>query len=208
MEKFASKPNSTSNKEKILRVSIELFAQRGYTSVTLREIAAVVGIKASSIYNHFESKEAILDEILLFFRNQLQQNVHPAFEISDQLDVREFIRVTTKANDDFFSDPLFAQIGLILLREQFQNEKTRNTLLEELIIHPRIMISAYFEQLMRAGKMRNGDPVFAAKEYHAFFISEFYENALAQRFDDQTEKLFNERSQHVDLFLETWALDR
>lgn len=207
MEKSVPKTDNISNKEKIRRVSIELFAQKGYSGVSLREIAGVVGIKAASIYNHYKSKEAILEEIIEFFRIQLQQYVYPVFEVGDSLDIRAFIKVTTKALDNFFSAPLYAQIGQIVMREQFQNEKIRSMLLEELIIHPRTVISEYFERLMRAGKMRSADPVVAAKEYHAFFIYEFYENALAQRFAEQNEKLQLEHSQHVSLFLETWSLD-
>lgn len=207
MEKLVPKTDYISNKEKILQVSIELFALKGYTSVSLREIAGAVGIKAASIYNHYKSKEAILEEIVVFFRTQLQQYVYPVFEMGDSLDIRSFIEVTIKALDNFFSAPLHAQIGQIVMREQFQNEKIRSMLLEELIVHPRMVISEYFERLMRAGKMRCADPVVAAKEYHAFFIYEFYENALAQRFAEHNEKLQLERSQHVSLFLETWSLD-
>lgn len=205
MEKSA---NAISNKEKILRVSIDLFAQKGYSDVSMREIAGVVGIRAASIYNHYTNKEAIIEEMISFFKTQLHQHVHPAFEMNENLDVQSYIQNTTKANNDFFSDPLYAQIGQIILREQFQNEKIRNLLLEELIVYPRMMLSAYFERLMRVGKMRNADPMLAAKEYHSFFIYEFYENALAQRFDDQSENLQFQRSQHVRLFLETWSLDQ
>jgi AcrR family transcriptional regulator len=206
MENFTPK-NSISNKEKILHTSIELFARKSYAGTSLREIAGIVGIKAASIYNHYSSKEAILEDIVRLFRAELQQHVYPAFEARDCMDIRTFIAVTTKVHDEFFSYPLYAQIGQILLREQFQNEKIRNMLLEELIIHPRMSISAYFERLMRAGKMRNADPIFAAKEYHAFFIYEFYESALTQHFENNKAKLQFERKQHISLFLDTWSLD-
>lgn len=199
--------DNMSNKEKILRVSVELFAQKGYRNVSLREIARHVGIKAASIYNHYNSKEAILEEIVGCLRTQLRQQVSPAFQMVEQLDMRTFIQVTTKANNDFFADPLYAQIGQIVMREQFQNEKIRSMLLEELLIRPRMLIAAYFKRLMDAGKMRIADPIIAAKEYHAFFIYEFYESALAQDFEDQDEELQHERSQHVSLFLEAWSID-
>ena len=51
-------------KEKIFNVSIDLFSKKGYDSVSLREIADGVGIKKSSIYSHYSSKEAILMDIL------------------------------------------------------------------------------------------------------------------------------------------------
>ena len=52
------------NKERIFDVSIDLFSQHGYDGVSIRQIASEVGIKESSIYNHYASKEAILDAIL------------------------------------------------------------------------------------------------------------------------------------------------
>ena len=49
-------------KEKIFEVSIDLFSQYGYDGVSIRQIAKEVGIKESSIYNHYPSKESILDD--------------------------------------------------------------------------------------------------------------------------------------------------
>ena len=58
-------------KEKIFDVSLELFSQKGFNNTSVRQIAREVGIKESSIYNHYPSKQAILDEILKTFQNQL-----------------------------------------------------------------------------------------------------------------------------------------
>lgn len=49
--------------ERILEVSAQLFAEKGFDSISTREIAAAVGIKDSSIYNHFKSKSEILDTL-------------------------------------------------------------------------------------------------------------------------------------------------
>jgi len=43
----------------ILEQSIPLFAARGYSGVSMRNISAVVGISAASIYHHFSDKEAL-----------------------------------------------------------------------------------------------------------------------------------------------------
>ena len=45
-----------------------LFAAKGYTETTIREIASAVGLKGASIYNHFPSKNAILECILEDYR--------------------------------------------------------------------------------------------------------------------------------------------
>lgn len=44
----------------IFQTAVDMFAKRGYDSVSMRDIASAVGIKPASIYNHFESKEQLL----------------------------------------------------------------------------------------------------------------------------------------------------
>lgn len=51
-------------KQKILHKSLELFSVKGYDAVSVGEIAAAVGIKAPSLYNHFPSKQAIFDALV------------------------------------------------------------------------------------------------------------------------------------------------
>ena len=51
-------------KERIIEKSLTLFSKRGYNAVTVRDIASAVGIKASSLYNHFENKQNIFNTIV------------------------------------------------------------------------------------------------------------------------------------------------
>ena len=51
-------------KQTILDKALELFSTRGYSSVSVGEIAKAVGIKAPSLYNHFPSKQAIFEAIV------------------------------------------------------------------------------------------------------------------------------------------------
>jgi AcrR family transcriptional regulator len=46
--------------ERILEVATEQFYERGYRATTMRDIAAAVGVKAGSLYNHYASKQDIL----------------------------------------------------------------------------------------------------------------------------------------------------
>ncbi|MCW5612609.1 MAG: TetR/AcrR family transcriptional regulator [Rubrivivax sp.] len=54
----------TATRERILLEASRLFRHHGYAATTLREVADAAGIKAGSIYYHFESKEQILGEVL------------------------------------------------------------------------------------------------------------------------------------------------
>ncbi len=49
---------------RILDEAARLFLSRGYAETTLRDIADAAGVKAGSIYYHFDSKEDLLGEIL------------------------------------------------------------------------------------------------------------------------------------------------
>jgi TetR/AcrR family transcriptional regulator, cholesterol catabolism regulator len=47
----------------IRRVALDLFSTKGYEGTSIRDIAEGVGIRTSSMYHHFASKEAILWEL-------------------------------------------------------------------------------------------------------------------------------------------------
>lgn len=66
-EPFAPAPGSRggvlrhhNRREEVLSAAIGLFAERGFASVTLRDIGAEVGVSASAIHRHFDSKDSIL----------------------------------------------------------------------------------------------------------------------------------------------------
>lgn len=60
---------------RILLESLRLFAHHGYPATTVRQIAAAVGIKAPSLYEHFASKAEILARLVLIGHRDL----HSAF---------------------------------------------------------------------------------------------------------------------------------
>ena len=75
------------NRDKIFDVSVDLFSEFGYDGVSIRQIAGEVGIKESSIYNHYKSKESILDSILNFYIEKMLSEDIPLEDASANLDV-------------------------------------------------------------------------------------------------------------------------
>ncbi|MEU8247318.1 TetR/AcrR family transcriptional regulator [Nonomuraea sp. NPDC048916] len=51
----------------LLATAAEVFASRGYAATTVREVADAADILGGSLYYHFDSKEAMVDEILSVF---------------------------------------------------------------------------------------------------------------------------------------------
>src|SRR4051812_20150459 len=59
----ADRTDLTKRQAEIRHVATELFAKHGYRAVGMRAIADAVGIRTSSLYYHFASKEQILYSI-------------------------------------------------------------------------------------------------------------------------------------------------
>lgn len=47
-------------REKIISESLNLFSRKGFDAISVRDIAKAVGIKASSLYNHFKISKIFL----------------------------------------------------------------------------------------------------------------------------------------------------
>ncbi|VXC26230.1 TetR/AcrR family transcriptional regulator [Arthrobacter sp. 8AJ] len=58
-----SRPGATA-REEILDAAAELFTTQGFASTSTRSIADAVGIRQSSLYHHFKTKDDILEDLL------------------------------------------------------------------------------------------------------------------------------------------------
>ena len=50
--------------QRILDAAESLFAEKGYSGATLRDVAAAAGIRTPSLYNHFDSKDSLYAAVL------------------------------------------------------------------------------------------------------------------------------------------------
>jgi AcrR family transcriptional regulator len=64
-------PASATRREELLGIAAGLFAAKGFTNTTVRDIADAAGILSGSLYHHFDSKESMVDEILRTFQEEL-----------------------------------------------------------------------------------------------------------------------------------------
>lgn len=60
-----TKENGSSRRAEILAVAAEVFAEKGILNATVRDIGDRAGILSGSLYHHFESKEQMVEEILM-----------------------------------------------------------------------------------------------------------------------------------------------
>lgn len=56
-------------------MALELFWSRGYHATSMREIALAAGVQPASLYHHFGSKEALLEDLMTTFMDWLRGEV-------------------------------------------------------------------------------------------------------------------------------------
>lgn len=120
MRKFAG------TKDVIFDKSIELFSSCGYENVSMREIASEVGIKAASIYNHFVSKQEILDCIYDYYEKSVASKP-PSFE-----------KIKNIVREGSVEDIIRAFTGLLTIERD--NSEGRKVMMISKIIYSRFYI--------------------------------------------------------------------
>lgn len=63
-------------KEEIIKTAAKLFKEKGYSAVTMRDLATAMGIKAASLYNHINSKQDILKDIIISLAEEFTQGMN------------------------------------------------------------------------------------------------------------------------------------
>ena len=67
---------SDTRKKEIIMATLELAANKGLGNVSMNMIADKVGIKKPSLYNHFASKEKLVEVMYQFLREEAKKNAN------------------------------------------------------------------------------------------------------------------------------------
>lgn len=67
---------SDTRKKEIIMATLELAANKGFGNVSMNMIADKVGIKKPSLYNHFSSKEELVEVMYQFLREEAKKTVN------------------------------------------------------------------------------------------------------------------------------------
>ena len=70
------------NKEKLINVAIDLFAEHGFKGTSIRDIAGAMDMSISNIYHYFGNKQGLLLAILQHSTKGLLDNLRRASELS------------------------------------------------------------------------------------------------------------------------------
>ncbi len=200
-------------KEKIFDVSIDLFSQDGYDGVSIRQIAKEVGIKESSIYNHYNSKESILESILSYYINEMLKEEAPIMQSEKNLKM-DFDQFYKEGSDRFISklsEEKMMKITRIFLVESYHNEKIRNFVKEAIIGYAIEGWEGLFE-LMKEKSMikKDADIKQLAESFYYYGLFLLYEHFIINypEDDDKFLKDFERRTtEHMKILFNSVKID-
>jgi AcrR family transcriptional regulator len=199
-------PGQQNTTDKIFEAAIDLFAQKGYDSVSIRDIAKVVGIKESSIYKHYINKEEILQKIIKYPLSKIY-TIAQRDDSTEQLIAKEgvdgFLTDCGNVFASWMSDEKTVKILRIFYIELYHNDQIAQSY-RELINAGDTFWASVMAMMMNQGLIKQADPKVVSSIFMAFFWNAFTDYFLLQY--GRTTKSFVELywdnlSHHIENFV-------
>ena len=194
-------------RKKILAKALELFSQRGYDAVSVGDIAAAVGVKAPSLYNHFSGKRAIFDAIVEAAAEQYEQDT-AKISIHVQDASRDFSVFEEITEDALFEkvrqifayslhDETICRLRKMLTLEQFRSPELAALFSRRYVERVVDYHAGIFRALIAAGEIRAADPDTLAMMYVAPVLTLI---GVCDRQPEREGECLEKLQNHVQLF--------
>ncbi|HEY3274828.1 MAG TPA: helix-turn-helix domain-containing protein [Methanocella sp.] len=202
----------TGTKDRIMDTAIDLFSRKGYEAVSVQEIAVAVGIKKSSIYSHFKSKDQILQSILSYFSKELARTEVKRLDedklIETALDTRgptALMAMAGKQFEDLLKTPKMRKVWRMIAMEVYRNAMIRSFYEREVMEKPVRFWEKAFRAMIKRSLIRQTDATALAREFQSFQV--YLQVKYLVRFnDDESEAIYaeidNEQAAHIRFYME------
>ena len=155
-------------KDRILAAALEMFSQNGYSGTNIRELTASLGLVKSSMYRHFESKEAIwntlLDEMIAYYAERFGSAEHLP-PVPNSLEA--LTQMTMQMVNFTVRDERIIMTRKVLTLEQYRDVRARELATKHFLTGLIEMFTHVFTGMMEKGLLRRDDPKMLAFAYTA-----------------------------------------
>ncbi len=191
-------------KERILDAAIDLISRKGFDAMSIREIAREVGIRESSIYNHFKSKDEILDTIIDYFIMELSRSdigEMPLDALLAQYGPEGFMNMGGRAYLESINRPRIIKIWRIISIEIYRNDKVRKFFKTTMVETPVKIWEETFRRMVELGYIVECDTRVLAQEFFYYLVYLLFDYFVIS-FNDSTyctftDKMSNDMSGHI-----------
>ncbi len=204
-------------RERIWREALSLFSVKGFEAVSVRDIAGAVGIKESSLYNHYKNKQDIFDTIISecarrtdeMFRNMALLGDDMQWTTDERtismyksMTPEQFTAMSVHIFDFVFMDDLSVKLRRMLTIEQYRSEYLAQVFRRTSFDNALDYQSALLGGMMAAGCFASTDPYMMALAFYAPIFLIFY------KFDNSEQSLKEARTlfeRHIAHFVQMYS---
>lgn len=205
--------DSPTTRDALLGAALDGFSRDGFGGTSIRDLAKAVGIRESTVYKHFPSKQAIFDALIELADMRLgelgtQLGVSTSDGASAAEDYRDISEqsLSVIAQDMFVfivHDPVFSKLRRLLIIEQYRDAAVAQRLNDYLIAKPLVFQTAVFEELMKGGEFV--EDVSPSQAALAFYGPIFMLLQMGEHDEEDAKKLLDE---HINGFRVAYLKDQ
>lgn len=191
-------------REKIIDAATELFSKSGFHGVSIRDITKQVGIKESSLYNHFKSKDELLDSIFDIIEEEMRSRFvtdDVLYAWIDSVTAEEFFRQSFGKFVEFWNQPKHVKMWFVVSMEQYRNKRAGEIILNETERILNLNKKA-FTRMIKTGKIKNNNPASLADTYAYTLRAMHLEYGIRKLYDYPISDLLNRMYGFIGFFIE------
>ncbi len=160
----------------ILSGATRMFLTHGYRNVSMDKIAQAAPVSKATLYNHFDSKNALLAAVISDLCESLLQTMTQATIESDDVE-NNLTQIATSAVDLIYAEDALAIYRLVVaespdfpeLGQLFYQSGPQAALTQ---------LEDYFRRLNESGRYTIADPVFAADAFFSMLRGDLHVRCL------------------------------
>jgi TetR/AcrR family transcriptional repressor of mexJK operon len=165
-----------SKRQAILSGATRMFLAHGYRNVSMEKIAQAAPVSKATLYNHFDSKNALLAAVISDLCASLLQTMTQVTIESNDVE-SNLTKIATSAVDLIYADDALAIYRLVIaespdfpeLGQLFYQSGPQATLTQ---------LEDYFRRLNAGGNFTISDPVFAADAFFSMLKGDLHLRCL------------------------------
>lgn len=146
----------------ILNAATEVFTKKGFDAASMDEIAEFAGISKRTIYNHFQSKERLFQEMVARFLSK-REAIKP-LEYERDRSLESQLRDFAKAELFLIDDPIRRSLSRLLTSVFLMNPEFGKATRGQYAPHRGFI--RWITDAQADGKLREGDPALAARIFY------------------------------------------
>lgn len=166
---MSSEQIKISTRDKILESAIRLFAEKGFSGTTTREIAGKAGVNEALIFRYFSTKRDLYSAII-----ERKISEEPGFEYPLEAfkETRDdwliFRSIAIRMFDCVEKDPSFIRL---LHFSALEGHELSDMFFDTYVQYQRMLLSDYIERRISEGAFKNVNPVLAARAFIGMVIN-------------------------------------